>query len=310
MQTFLVNRCIQSLFAIFGVITLVFFLQRLTGDPTLLLLPEGASQADAEALREALGLDRPLVVQYADYVASLLSFDFGRSVVQNIPVSDVILSRLPYTLALAGGALAVAVGLGLPLGVVMGLYRNRWFARVAAGVALVGQSLPTFWSGILLILLFGVILRWLPPSGARTADSLILPSLALGLMTMTTFARVARTAILDELGRDYVRAARAKGLGLGRTFLRHIIRNGSIPVITVAALEIANLLAGAVIVETVFAWPGLGLAAIQAINARDFMVVQAIVLLGAFVAISLNLLADLLYGIVDPRIRLAGASLR
>jgi peptide/nickel transport system permease protein len=305
MPALLINRLAQALVALFGVITLVFFIQRLAGDPTLLLLPEGATQADIDTLRTALGYDRSLLVQYFAYLSDLLRFDFGRSVVQQAPVVDVILPRLPYTLALAGGALAVALLFGLPLGVAMGLERGRWPARIASGIALVGQSLPTFWSGILLMLLFGVVLGWLPPSGARGAESLIMPSVALGLMTMTSFARITRTAILDELGRDYVRTARAKGLGPGGIFWRHILRNGAIPLVTIGALEVANLLAGAVIVETVFAWPGLGLAAMQAISARDFMVVQAVVLLGALAAIALNLIADLLYGIIDPRIRMA-----
>jgi len=304
MQAFLIKRLAQAVVALLGVATQVCFIQRMAGDPTFLLVPEGATQEDIDALRESLGFSRPLFVQYLDYMGGLLTFDFGRSIVQNVPVMTIISSRVPYTLALAGGALVVALGIGLPLGAIMGLKRQRWYARAAMGIALTGQSLPTFWSGILLILVFGVTLGWLPPSGAQSAWGLIMPSIALGLLTMATFARVARTSVLDEIGKDYVRTARAKGVGTRRLFFRHLIRNGSIPVITVAALEIGNLLAGAVIVETVFAWPGLGQAAIQAINARDFLVVQAIVLLGAFVSIGLNLMADLLYSVVDPRIRL------
>lgn len=304
MQAFLIKRLAQAVVALLGVATLVFFIQHLAGDPTLLLVPEGATQEDIDALREALGFNRPLIVQYLDYLGGLLTFDFGRSIVQNVPVMTIISARLPYTLALAGGALIVAIGIGLPLGAIMGLKRGRWYARAAMGIALAGQSLPTFWSGILLILVFGVTLGWLPPSGARSGLSIVMPSIALGLLTMATFARVARTSVLDEIGKDYVRTARAKGVNTRRLFFRHLIRNGSIPVITVAALEISNLLAGAVIVETVFAWPGLGQAAIQAIAARDFLVVQAIVLLGAFASIGLNLLADILYSVVDPRIRL------
>jgi len=305
---FLLKRLAQAVIALAGVTTLVFFVQRLAGDPTLLLVPEGATDADIARLRESLGFDRPLVVQYLDYMASLLTLDFGRSVVQQIPVADIILPRIPYTLALTGGALVVAVGLGLPIGAVMALKRGTSQARAMAAFVLAGQSLPTFWSGILLILLFAVTLGWLPPSGARSPESVILPSIALGLLSMATFARVARTAILDELGKDYVRTARAKGVPPRRIFRRHLLRNSAIPVITVAALELANLLAGAVIVETVFAWPGIGQAAIQAISARDFAVVQAVVLLGAFTAIGLNLLADILYSVVDPRIRLGGAA--
>lgn len=306
MPAFLAYRIFQALIALWGVATLVFFLARLTGDPVLLLAPENATEADLQALRESLGFDRPLLVQYGDFLASLAQGDLGRSVVQGIPVLDIIAARLPYTLWLAGGALCVAVGLGIPAGIYMGVKRRSRPARALMGLVYAGQSLPTFWSGILLILVFGITLGWLPTSGARSLESMFLPSVALGLLSMATFARIARTSIIDELPRLYVRAARAKGLSSRATIVRHVLRNGAIPVISVAALEIANLLAGAVIVETVFAWPGLGLLTVQSINARDFPIVQGVVLLGAAAAILLNLLADILYSVVDPRIRLGG----
>ncbi|TYR31577.1 ABC transporter permease [Mesorhizobium microcysteis] len=308
MSAFFLKRIVQALIAVIGVMTLIFFLQRLTGDPVLLLVPQNATQADIAAMRETLGFNRPLAVQYLDYMGGLLTFDFGRSYVQNIPVWDLIASRLPYTLMLAGGALVVAFGIGIPLGVLMAVRRGKPEAKVMMGFVLAGQSMPTFWSAILMIMVFAVWLGWLPPSGARTNASLIMPSIALGLLSMATFARVARTAVLDELEKDYVRTGHAKGLPMRRIVMRHLLRNAAIPVVTVAALEIANLLAGAVIVETVFAWPGLGQLTVQAINARDFMVVQGVVLLGAITAITLNLIADLLYSLIDPRIRMeAGA---
>ncbi len=306
MSEFLFKRFLQTIVTLFGVVTLVFFIQRLSGDPTLLLVPEGASREDIDALRESLGFNRPLYVQYFEYLTGLLQLDFGRSVVRNAEVLSIIASRIPYTLMLAGGALVVAVGIGIPLGILMAVKKGTATARALMGVVLTGQSLPTFWSGILLILLFAVTLGWLPASGARGWTSLIMPSIALGLLSMATFARVARTAMLDELGKDYVRTARAKGVPTRKIVTRHLLRNSSIPVVTVAALEIANLLAGAVIVETVFAWPGLGRLAVESINSRDFLVVQAIVLIGAFAFIALNLLADILYSVVDPRIRLKG----
>lgn len=308
MSAFFLKRIVQALIAVIGVMTLIFFLQRLTGDPVLLLVPQNATQADIAAMRETLGFNRPLAVQYLDYMGGLLTFDFGRSYVQNIPVWDLIASRLPYTLMLAGGALVVAFGIGIPLGVLMAVRRGKPEAKMMMGFVLAGQSMPTFWSAILMIMVFAVWLGWLPPSGARTNASLIMPSIALGLLSMATFARVARTAVLDELEKDYVRTGHAKGLPMRRIVMRHLLRNAAIPVVTVAALEIANLLAGAVIVETVFAWPGLGQLTVQAINARDFMVVQGVVLLGAITAITLNLIADLLYSLIDPRIRMeAGA---
>ncbi|MDR6434511.1 ABC transporter permease [Brucella pseudogrignonensis] len=306
MPAFFLTRIVQALIAILGVMTLIFFLQRLAGDPVLLLVPQNATLADIEAMRIALGFDRPLAVQYLEYLRGLLTFDLGRSYVQNVSVWTLIASRLPYTLLLAGGALVVAIGLGIPLGVIMAVRRGRAESKAIMGIVLAGQSMPTFWSAILMIMVFAVWLGWLPPSGARDWPSLIMPSIALGLLSMATFARVARTAVLDELEKDYVRTAHAKGVPVMRIVIRHLLRNASIPVVTVAALEIANLLAGAVIVETVFAWPGLGQLTVQAIAARDFMLVQGVVLLGAVTAIVLNLIADVLYSLIDPRIRMGG----
>jgi peptide/nickel transport system permease protein len=294
--------------AILGTITLVFFIQRLAGDPTLLMLPEGATRQDIETLRHQLGFDQPLAVQYLDYLAQLARFDLGQSLVQRVPVLEIIAARLPYTLYLAGSALLVAVGIGLPVGIVMAVRRDTKLERVLMALVLVGQSMPTFWSGILLILLFAVTLGAMPSSGVDGIRSVVLPAIALGALTMATYARVARTAVLEELGRDYVSAAQAKGLLFRRVISRHILRNAATPIITISALEIANLLAGAVIVETVFAWPGLGQLAVQSIAARDFPIVQSIVLLSAFVSIALNLAADILYSVVDPRIRLDGAA--
>ena len=307
MLRFLLRRFGQAFVTVLGVATLVFFIQRLTGDPTYLLVPETATQADIDALRHSLGFDRPLVVQYLAFLGDLTRFDLGPSVVQRVPVTTIIASRLPYTLQLAAGALVVAAGLGIPIGVLLALFRNRAIARVSAAFVLAAQSLPTFWSGILLILVFAVELGWLPPSSTGGLDHLIMPSLSLGLLSMATFARITRTALLDELSKDYVRTARARGVRTMRLLFRHIARNASIPVITVSALEISNLLAGAVIVETVFAWPGLGQVTVQSILARDFLIVQGVVLLGAFVTVALNLAADILYSVVDPRIRLEAA---
>jgi len=304
---FLLRRLGQALVTILGVVTLIFFVQRLTGDPTYLLVPETATQADIAALRHQLGFDRPLVVQYLDFLGELARFDLGQSVVQRVLVTTIIASRLPYTLMLAAGALTVACGIGVPIGILLAIFRNSPAAKAAAGFVLAAQSMPTFWSGILMILVFSVLLGWLPPSSTGDLSHLVMPSFALGLLSMATFARITRSALLDELSKDYVRTARSRGVRSGRLLIRHLARNASIPVITVAALEISNLLAGAVIVETVFAWPGLGQVTVQAILARDFMIVQGVVLLGAFVTVLLNLLSDLLYSLVDPRIVLEGA---
>lgn len=305
MYSFLLRRLGQAVLATWGVATIVFAILFLSGDPTLLLVPEGATGDDIAMLRRQLGFDRPFLVQYGDYLWHLAQFDLGMSFIQNIPVSEVIGPRLPYTLTLAGAALLFAVGIGLPVGIISAVRRGTWVERILMPFVLLGQSMPTFASGILLILLFAVTLGVLPSSGAEQPGAIILPAVCLGALSMATFARIARTSVIDELGKDYVRTARAKGIGLSTIVLRHVIRNASIPVITIAALELANLLAGAVIVETVFAWPGLGLLAVQSIESRDFFVVQALVLLGAVAYILLNLLADVLYSVIDPRIRLA-----
>ncbi len=297
------SRLLQAAIATFGVVTLVFFVMHLSGDPTLLLVPEGATAEQIAQLRHLLGFDRPIYVQYLSYLGDLARGDLGQSLVQRAPVSLIVGSRLPYTLALAGGALVVALVVGIPAGIAMAVWRGGLVERLLAAMVLAGQSLPTFWSGILMILLFGVVLRWLPTSGADGPSSLIMPSVALGALAMSTFARMTRISVLDELSRDYVGAARARGLSMAAAVTRHVLRNAAIPVITVVALEIGNLLAGAVIVETVFAWPGIGQLAIQSIQSRDFLVVQAIVLFVSLSYIALNLLADLTYTMVDPRIR-------
>ncbi len=308
MTGFLINRAIQSLVSFWGAISIVFIIMHLSGDPTLLLVPEGASKADIDQLRHLLGFDRPLYIQYADYLFQLLRFDFGASLIQRVPVMEIIWSRLPYTLWLGGCALAIAFVIGLPVGVLTGLFRGKLIDKIFMPIVLIGQSMPTFWSGILLILLFAVELRWLPSSGAESSVSVIMPAIALGALSMATYARIARTGVIEELSKEYVRAIRAKGVSGYRVVLGHVLRNASIPIITVSALEIANLLAGAVIVETVFAWPGLGQLAVQSIASRDFLVVQGLVVLGAFTHIGLNFIADLLYGVVDPRISMSRRS--
>ncbi|MDO1582682.1 ABC transporter permease [Rhizobium oryzicola] len=305
MLTYAVQRLIQAVIAIFGVLTIVFVVMHFSGDPTLLLVPPDASAQMITELRHQLGFDQPLWVQYLNYLGGLIRFDFGQSVVQRIPAIDIVMSRVPYTMMLAGGAIVVAVGIGIPAGIMMATRRGGWLERVLTAIVVTGQSVPTFLSGILLIFVFAVTLRWLPTSGSGDFASLIMPSVALGALSMSTFARMTRISIIDELGKDYVRAGRARGLSMGSVVTRHVLRNAAIPVITIAALEIGNLLAGAVIVETVFAWPGIGQLAIQSIQSRDFLVVQVIVLLISFVYVLTSVAADFVYALVDPRIRLA-----
>ena len=306
MTRYLLGRLAQSLVAVIGVMTIVFVIMRLSGDPTLLLVPEGATREQIDALRHQLGFDRPILVQFVDYLWTLVRLDLGQSVVQRLPVSQIVSERVPYTAWLAGAALVLSLGLGLPVGVATAIKRGSAVERALMPIVLVGQSMPTFWSGIMLIMLFGVALGWLPTSGADSWVSVLMPAVALGGLSMATFARMTRTAVIEELGKDYVRAIRAKGVARGAVVLRHVLRNAAIPIVTIAALEIANLLAGAVIVETVFAWPGMGQLAVQSIQSRDFLVVQAVVLLVSVTYVLLNLVADLLYAAIDPRIKLAG----
>ena len=304
MLGYVIGRLIQAAIAIFGVITIVFVVMHFSGDPTLLLVPQGASAEEIATLRHQLGFDQPILTQYLVYLAGLVHFDFGMSVVQRVPAIDIVLSRLPYTIYLAAGALVVAIGGGIPIGILMAANKGTLLERALAAVVLTGQSVPTFLSGILLILVFAVQLRWLPASGIESLSALIMPSIALGALSMSTFARMTRIAMVDELGKDYVRAARARGLPMRAVVGRHVLRNSAIPVITIAALEIGNLLAGAVIVETVFAWPGIGQLAIQSIQSRDFLVVQVIVLLISVIYVATSVAADFAYAAIDPRIRL------
>jgi peptide/nickel transport system permease protein len=211
MPRYLAGRLLQALVATFGVMTIVFVVMRLSGDPTLLLVPEGASREHIDALRRELGFDRPILIQYLSYLGDLLRLDLGDSVVQRVPAVDILAARIPYTVALASAALLVALGIGIPVGIAMAVWRGRWFERPLAALVLAGQSLPTFLSGILLIMLFAVSLRWLPSSGADGPAAIIMPAVALGALSMSTFARMARIAIVDELSKDYVRSARARG---------------------------------------------------------------------------------------------------
>ena len=304
MLRYLLSRLLQAALTTFGVMTIVLFVMRLSGDPVLLLVPEGATREHIETVRRELGFDQPIWRQYLTFLGGLLNLELGVSVVQRVPAWDILASRIPYTLALAGAALLVAVGFGIPAGIAMAIWRGRWFERPIAALVVTGQSMPTFLSGILMIMLFAVTLRWLPSSGVDGPASVVMPAIALGMLSMSTFARMARIAVVDELSKDYVRAGLARGLPLGKVVTRHVLRNAAIPVVTIAALETGNLLAGAIIVETVFAWPGIGQLAIQAIQSRDFLVVQAIVLFVSLVYVAVNLAADLLYAGIDPRIRL------
>jgi peptide/nickel transport system permease protein len=292
----------QALIALWGVTTAVFFALRLSGDPAQLLAPQGATQAQIAQLRTQLGLDVSVWHQYVNFLDGLLHGDLGYSYVQHEPALSLITQRIPYTVNLALAALVLSVVFGVGAGMIMALGRGRWPERVLMPIVLVGQAMPAFWTGILLILVFSVTFQILPSTGYSGFTSLILPAITLASLSAATIARITRGAVLEQLDRDYVRTARSKGAGMARLVRRHLARNVSIPVLTVVALEVANLLGGSVVTELIFAWPGLGQLTVQSVDARDFPLVQAIVILAALVYILVNLVTDIAYAFIDPRI--------
>ncbi|MHB1681354.1 MAG: ABC transporter permease [Bacilli bacterium] len=300
---YIARRLMQALISVLGVSTIVFFILHLSGDPVLLLAPQNASAHDISVLRHSLGLDKPLGMQYLIFLWHLVHGNLGYSYVQSEPALLIVMQRLPYTIELAVAAFLLSVVVGIPIGILTAVYRGKWMERLLMPIILVGQSMPAFWTGILLILLISVWLRWLPSSGAQGIQSLILPAITLSSLSIATIARMTRSGFIEELEKEYVKTARSKGAHGLQLIVRHIFRNASIPILTVTGLEVANLLGGAVVTETIFAWPGLGQLTIQSISARDFPVVQAIVLFISITYIVVNLITELAYGIIDPRIR-------
>jgi peptide/nickel transport system permease protein len=301
---FAAARVAQSALQLFGVITIVFIVLRLSGDPAQLLVPQNATAADIARVRDQLGLNHPIWYQYGVYLGQIAHFNFGYSYVQNQPALTLIGDRLPYTIDLAVAALLISIVVGLPVGILSAVYRKRALGKVLMPVVLIGQAMPAFWLGLLLILIFSVWLRVLPPTGVDGWSSLILPAFTLASLSFATVARITRSSFLEQLSGDYVRTSRSHGAGMGRILTGHVLRNASVPIITLLGLEVASLLGGAVIVESIFAWPGIGQLTVQSINARDFPVVQAIVLLVAIIYIAINLVTDILYSVIDPRVRL------
>ncbi len=305
------RRLVLTLPTILAAATLVFLLVHLVpGDPVDVMLGETAQAADREALRHTLGLDRPLASQYAGFLRGVLTGDLGRSLVHGTPVASLLASRLPATVELTLAALAIAITLALPLGLAAAARPGTWLDRSSVGFALLGVSVPSFWLGPMLIILFAIDLRWLPVSGRGTWAHLVLPALTLGLGMAAILTRMTRASVLECLGEDYVRTARAKGVSRTRIIGRHALRNALGPVVTILGLQFGALLAGTVITETIFAWPGLGRLLIDAINQRDYPVVQGCILLIATSFVVANALADVMNGWLDPRIGAATARSR
>lgn len=287
-----------------GVATLVFSLiHMIPGDPAQAMLGEAASPADVAALRAKLGLDRPLLEQYGGFLAGLARGDLGTSLRTGEPVASQIWVRVPATVELAAAAMIFAIGLALPLGVLAAVRRGTVVDFASMGLALTGISVPNFWSGPMLAIVFAVWLQWLPVSGRGTWAHLILPAISLGAGLAAILARMTRATLLEELREPYVQAARARGASASRAVLRHALRSGLIPIVTLIGLQFGTVLTGAVITETVFAWPGIGRLLIQSIGFRDYPVVQGCILLIAVTYMAVNLITDLAYGSLDPRIR-------
>lgn len=287
-----------------GVATLVFSLiHMIPGDPAQAMLGEAASPADVAALRAKLGLDRPLLEQYGAFLAGLARGDLGTSLRTGEPVASQIWVRVPATVELAAAAMIFAIGLALPLGVLAAVRRGTVVDHASMGLALTGISVPNFWSGPMLAIVFAVWLQWLPVSGRGTWAHLILPAISLGAGLAAILARMTRATLLEELREPYVQAARARGASAPRAVLRHALRSGLIPIVTLIGLQFGTVLTGAVITETVFAWPGIGRLLIQSIGFRDYPVVQGCILLIAVTYMAVNLITDLAYGSLDPRIR-------
>ena len=303
MTTYFVRRLLQSLIVLLGVSFVVFFILHLTGDPALVLLPPDASPEDVRRFREAMGFNDPFFVQYGRFLGGALRGDFGQSIRHGESAFHLVAERMPATFELAGAALLLALVLSIPAGIISAVRRNTALDYFSTVVALLGQSMPTFWLGIMLILLFSVQFHLLPSSGRGTLEHLILPAVTLGLFTTARITRLTRSGMLEVLGQDYIRTARAKGVSNPPVVWKHALKNAAIPIVTIVGIELGTLLGGSVITETIFAWPGVGRLSVQAIFNRDYPVVQAAVFLLASTFVIVNFLVDIVYTYLDPRIR-------
>jgi peptide/nickel transport system permease protein len=303
MIRFASGKLLEAAIAIWGVVTIVFFVSRVLGDPAALLLPLGATDAELDALRASLGLDQPILTQYFTSLGAMLRGDFGVSFQHMRPAMDVVLERMPATISLSASALVLGVLIGAVAGTIAALNRGKLAEFIVMLAALLGQATPVFWLGLMMILLFSVQLGWLPSSGSGTLAHLVLPAVTLAVFVSASIARLLRSSLLDILGEDYVRTARAKGLLPHTIFTWHVARNALIPVVTMVGIIAGELLGGSVVTETVFGWPGIGRLIVQAIQNQDFPVIQAGVALVATIFVFINLAIDLLYGLLDPRIR-------
>ena len=303
MAQYLVRRFGRAVIALWGVSTIVFTVMRLSGDPAVLLLPQEASREDVLRLRHDLGLDDPLLVQYGRFLGHAVTGNFGESLRHKEPAMHLVYDHLWATLELALAAFGIAALVAIPIGILAAIRANRLSDHMVMSLALIGQSAPTFWIGLMLMLGFGLGLHWFPIGGRGTLRHLVMPALTLGAFAMASMARLTRSAMLDVLRLDYITTARSKGLSERRIIWWHACKNAAIPVVTIMGLQFGTLLGGAVVTETVFSWPGIGRLAIQGIYNRDYPIVQAAVFVAAAFFVGINFLVDLLYTFLDPRIR-------
>jgi peptide/nickel transport system permease protein len=306
MKKFIIKRLGLALVSLFLLSVTIFLLMRVTGDPAVLLAEPGASQADLDAIRTQFGLDQPLWMQYISFISHLVRGDFGQSFYYRTDVFELYLSRLPASLLLASAAMAFSLIIGIPTGIIAAVRVNQWWDSVGKIFALLGLSMPSFWVGLVMILFFSVYLGWLPSSGSGTLLHLVMPSIALGWVFAAAHMRLTRSSMLEVLGSEYVKLARLKGLPEALVISKHAFKNALIPVLTLAGINLVIMVNVAVVVETVFAWPGVGRLLYEGIAFRDFPVVQATVLLGGVMIVVVNLVVDILYAVIDPRIRYEG----
>jgi peptide/nickel transport system permease protein len=303
MARYLLNRSLQGLISILGASLIIFIISRLSGDPVVLMVPVDAPPAVVDAMRAHLGLDRPLLVQYFVFLQNALAGDFGNSYRWQVPALQLILDRLPATVELAAAALGFSVMIAVPFGVMSAVHRGSWIDSFGKGFAMLGQAMPGFWVGLLLILLFAVKLGLLPAFGRGGPEHLVLPAIALGWYPVAAQTRIIRSAMLDVLDSDYIRMGRAVGTPERRLIWRYALRNAAVPLATVIGVYFAAMLSGAFVIEQIFAWPGVGRTVVEAVFSRDFPVVQAGVFFTAVLFVLANLMVDITYSLIDPRIR-------
>lgn len=308
MIRYIINRVGQGVIVLFLVATVVFVISRLSGNPVNQMLPDNATDEMRTALTEQLGLDQPILVQFWVFISNAVQGDFGMSHRFRMPAMELVLSRLGDTLELAGAGMLIAIVVGIAIGVISALRQQKFIDHLLGLIITAMQSVPSFWIGILLILVVGVSFRLLPFTGNNGIESLILPAITLSIVPTVAIARVTRTSVIDTLSKDYIVTARAKGLRGGTIVMHHVLRNSFIPVLTIGGIMFAEAIGGAVITEQLFAWPGIGSLAVEAINVRDYSVLQAVTIVIAFFVVVVSIIVDLFYRVVDPRVKLDGST--